>query len=244
MVSGHSGHIHIWTMLLDAVPELLWQHLAAILDLAERERAARFVFERHQRQFTAAHALKRIMLSAVAGGAVAPADWRFEAGAQGKPKISGSAAPYFNLSHCEGAVACAVSHDTEIGIDIECLDRPAPVELAESHFAASECAWLRQQHEALRPIGFFRIWTLKEAYIKSTGLGLSQQLGDFAFEFEPLRVSFANAALGDAGTWRFEQQFINSQRHLLAAAWQEAATPIRVDVETVHPETLLQLTRE
>lgn len=236
---GSFDGINIWTMSPDAVPEPLWRQFAAILDPAERERATRFVFERHRRQFTAAHALKRVMLTAAAGGAVTPAAWRFETGAYGKPKISGAEAPHFNLSHCEGAVACAVSHDTEVGVDVECLDRRAPIELAGSHFATSECAWLEQQPEALRPIGFFRLWTLKEAYIKATGLGLSQRLDDFAFQFEPLRVTFADPALGDAAAWRFEQKLIGSQRHTLATAWRAGSTPMRVKVKTVDPEALL-----
>lgn len=161
---GSFDGINIWTMSPDAVPEPLWRQFSAILDLAERERAARFVFERHRRQFTAAHALKRVMLTAAAGGAVAPAAWRFETGAYGKPKLSGAAAQHFNLSHCDGAVACAVSHDTEVGVDVERLDRRAPIELAGSHFATSECAWLGQQPEALRPIGFFRLWTLRSLH--------------------------------------------------------------------------------
>jgi 4'-phosphopantetheinyl transferase len=238
-VPGSFDGIHIWTMSPDAVPEPSWRQFSAILDPAERERAARFVFERHRRQFTAAHALKRVMLTAAAGGGVAPAAWRFETGAHGKPKICGAAAQHFNLSHCEGAVACAFSHETEVGVDVECLDRRAPIELAESHFAASECAWLGQQPEGLRSIGFFRLWTLKEAYIKATGRGLSQRLDDFAFQFEPLRVTFADPALGDAAVWRFEQRLIGSRRHVLATAWRAGSTPIRVEVKTVDPATLM-----
>ena len=56
----------------------------------------------------------------------------------------------------------------------------------------------RACNPAQPPIGFFRPCTLKEAYIKATGLGLAQRPDDFAFAFEPLRVTFADAALGEA----------------------------------------------
>jgi 4'-phosphopantetheinyl transferase len=238
-VSGTFDGVKIWTMALDTIPEPLWLRLFAILDPAERERSQRFVFERHRRQYMAAHALTRVVLTAAGGGAMAPADWRFETGIHGKPRIAGAKGPYFNLSHCEGAVACAVSHETEVGVDVEFLNRQAPTEIAETHFADGERVWLLQQAEELRSIGFFRLWTLKEAFIKATGQGLSQRLGDFAFAFEPLRVTFADPALGDAATWRFEQQLIGSQRHIAAAAWQEGALRLRAEWETVGPNTLL-----
>jgi len=231
--------IKIWTMTLDTIPEALWLQLFAILDPAERERSQRFVFERHRRQYMAAHALTRVVLTATADGAMAPADWRFETGIHGKPRIAGAKGPYFNLSHCEGAVACAVSHETEVGVDVEFLDSQAPIKIAETHFANGERVWLWQQAEERRSIGFFRPWTLKEAFIKATGQGLSQRPEDFAFAFEPLQVKFADPALGDAATWRFEQQLIGSQRHIVAAAWQEGALRLRAEWESVHSDTLL-----
>jgi 4'-phosphopantetheinyl transferase len=152
--------ITVWTATLDAIPEACWPRLAAVLDAAEGERAARFVFERDQRQFTAAHALKRLMLSAMSAGAPRPAEWTFESGAQGKPKVFGASGPHFNISHCNGLVACAVSDAVDIGVDVECLERTAPLELAGRYFAEAECAMLAQMPETQRPLSFLRLWTL------------------------------------------------------------------------------------
>jgi 4'-phosphopantetheinyl transferase len=232
--------IRIWTLALDGIPEPLWPWLAAILPAVESERAARFVFERHRRQYVAAHALTRLMLTAATGGVAAPAAWTFEIGAHGKPQVSGEAGLQFNLSHCEGAVVCAVSDSVEIGVDIECVDRRVPLELAGTHFAACEAAWLRSLPAAQRPIGFLRLWTLKEAYIKATGLGLAQRLDDFAFAFEPLRLTFFNPALGDVGEWHFEQRVIGPGSHIMAAVWRDMAVA-PVEVEVVQPETLRAL---
>lgn len=229
--------ITVWTAALDAIPEACWPQLATLLDVEECKRAARFVFELHRRQFVAAHALKRLMLSAHAEGALGPADWTFETGAQGKPKISGASGPQFNLSHCDGLAACAVSHAVDIGVDVECLERPAPLELASCYFTAAECALLSEMPEARRPLGFFRLWTLKEAYIKATGLGLAQTLGDFAIALEPLRVSFANPGLGDDEEWQFWQTTIGPERYVLGLAWRGA--PLPVEITPVALEALL-----
>src|SRR5689334_10737211 len=91
------NRITVWTVAPDAIPEACWPRLATLLDAGERERAARFAFGHHRRQFLAAHALKRLMLSAAVPGSHGPAKWVFETGAQGKPKVSGPAGPHFNI---------------------------------------------------------------------------------------------------------------------------------------------------
>jgi 4'-phosphopantetheinyl transferase len=233
--------ISIRAMILDQVPETIWGRLSSMLDSVERAQAGRFSFERDRRSYIAAHALKRAMLTAAVSGAVRPEAWQFETGKHGKPRIAGSVSHHFNLSHCEGAVVCAVSKCAEIGVDVERVDRPAPLELAETHFAASERAWLRQQPVDRRHIAFFKLWTLKEAYIKATGCGLAQRLDAFAFDFEPLRIRFEDLALGDASTWRFEQTLIGSKRHMLAMAWRSGgAAPLRAMLDVVQPAGLPQ----
>jgi 4'-phosphopantetheinyl transferase len=86
-------------------------------------------------------------------------------------------------------------------------------------------------------MGFVRLWTLKEAYIKASGLGLAQPLETFAFRFDPLRVTFADPALGDPTTWHFDQRKVGTH-HLLALAWRSEAVP--VNVVAVRPELLLR----
>lgn len=211
--------ILVWTVALSAVPEPLWPRLARLLDDGERAKAARFAFERHRRQHIAAHALKRLMLSAVAPRP--PQSWMFETAARGKPRVAPTTGPRFNLSHCDGRVACAVSEDVELGVDVEPLSRHAPLELAPRYFAPDEAGWLGSLPPPDRPLGFFRLWTLKEAYIKATGLGMAQELHDFSFGFDPLRVRFDRPSLGHAEAWRFEQRLISGS-HVLALAWAGA----------------------
>ena len=210
--------ILVWTVALSAVPEPLWPRLARLLDDEERAKAARFAFERHRRQHIAAHALKRLMLSAVAPRP--PQCWMFETAARGKPRVAPTTGPRFNLSHCDGRVACAVSENVELGVDVEPLSRHAPLELAPRYFAPDEAGWLGSLPPPDRPLGFFRLWTLKEAYIKATGLGMAQELHDFSFGFDPLRVRFS-PSLGHAEAWRFEQRLIAGS-HVLALAWAGA----------------------
>lgn len=230
--------ISVWTVTCDSIPETLWPRLIGFLDSAERERADRFRFDRHCRQYQAAHAVKRLMLTAATEGAVAPEAWAFAGGAHGKPRVARGEGPHFNLSHCDGLVACAVSWPTEIGIDVENIDRQPALDLTKAYFAPTELAWLQSLDTAAQRQGFFQLWTLKEAFIKATGRGLAQPLDAFSFRFDPLRVAFLDSALGDPAAWRFEQCAVGAQ-HQLALAWRADAGEMAVEMTAVRLETIL-----
>jgi 4'-phosphopantetheinyl transferase len=78
----------------------------------------------------------------------------------------------FNLSHSADMVLCAVG-DVPIGCDIEKVV-DAPFEVAEHYFKAKECQYIADgcsDNEKCRR--FFRLWTMKESYLKMTGEGMS-----------------------------------------------------------------------
>lgn len=86
----------------------------------------------------------------------------------------------FNLSHTRGLVGCALTLDSAVGFDVEHSGgRGASLELAQRFFAPPEIAALEGlEAEALRS-RFYETWTLKEAYLKARGLGLSLPLDGF-----------------------------------------------------------------
>ncbi|MGB9370046.1 MAG: 4'-phosphopantetheinyl transferase superfamily protein [Xanthobacteraceae bacterium] len=231
-----SPHILVWTVALQQVPEPAWSRLGTLLDHGERVRAGRFAFERHRREYSAAHALKRLMLTAVGG--MAPHSWCFETDAWGKPRVSPEVGPHFNLSHCAGLVACAVSNELELGIDVEPLDREAPLEIAKVHFTPTEQAWIAALPSPERGVAFWKVWTLKEAFIKATGRGLRQPLHDFSVAFDPLRVIFHDQTLGDSRAWHFEQRQVGSA-HMLALAWRDPGRQASVALQEMQLGPLL-----
>lgn len=228
--------ILVWTVSLEEAPEPLWSQLGAMLDRVERDRALGFVFERHRRLHVAAHALKRVMLSVVSGAA--PCSWAFETTSSGKPRVSALSGPHFNLSHSEGLVTCAVSNELELGIDVEPVGRNAPFEIAEIHFAPAEQRWIAALPRSEQALGFWRVWILKEAFIKATGRGLGQLLQDVSFSLDPLRVAFHDRALGDSRAWHFEQRVVGGG-HMLALAWRHAGRDVSVDIREMKLEGLL-----
>ena len=90
-------------------------------------------------------------------------------GKNGKPECEGV---YFNLSHSIDMVLCAVS-DTPVGCDIEKVT-DAPMEVAEHYFSEMECRYISTApNSADADRRFFRLWTIKESYMKMTGEGMS-----------------------------------------------------------------------
>jgi 4'-phosphopantetheinyl transferase len=218
----------LWWLALEDVPADGLSRWTALLDAEEQARAARFVHERDRRSFVAAHALLRIVLQRLAGRP-APT-WRFEAGPRGKPALHpdhGLGRLTFNISHTQGAVACAMTLDHAIGVDIEAVDRRVEMlGIARSHFAPAEFALLAAPDADRRDL-FFRLWTLKEAYIKAHGDGLALPLQQFAFSLAPLSVAFEPGLRDDPARWQFAT-LSPTPAHRLSLAVRHGGTPVAV----------------
>jgi 4'-phosphopantetheinyl transferase len=214
-VEGHAradpACVRVWTMAIAGVDEAALACWTAQLDASERARAARYVFARSRIAFVAAHALARAALAGAAGAP--PAAFGFTAGAYGKPqpRLGGRAVSLaFNLSHTDAMVGVAVARqaDLPLGFDLEPLWQRAPLEVARRCFTAVEMAWLGSLPAADRVEGFYRLWTLKEAFIKATGRGLSQDLLGFWFQVFPPVIDFAPKLDERPQDWTFEQRIV------------------------------------
>lgn len=105
------------------------------------------------------------------GIAPKPEDWQKEE--HGKPYLANIENIHFNISHSGRMAMCAI--DTKpVGVDIEKI-KPYSDNVARRIMSAEE--WrafaVAQNKEEM----FYKIWTLKEAYLKYTGDGISA-LGD------------------------------------------------------------------
>ena len=143
----------------------------------------------------------RHTLSKAVGNEIAPAEWRYRDGPNGKPMLAaGFPAIEFNISHSDGCVAVAVSKDGPVGIDLECVASDLRSEIVEDVLTAAERDGLLQLSAEEKWRRFMRIWTAKEACAKALGLGLGLDFRRMEVAFDPLRVRM----LGDLGPARFE----------------------------------------
>lgn len=100
----------------------------------------------------------------------------------GKPYLVNNKDIYFNLSHSGDWVLCGVGNEN-LGIDVEQID-DIELSVAEEFFTKEESDYLFTLNENDRLIAFYKIWTLKESYIKNVGEGLSIPLNSFMFKNE------------------------------------------------------------
>ena len=141
---------------------------------ARREKTDRFRFEKDRRLSLGAELLLRRALRAEGLGEVPMA---FTYGAQGKPYFKDGGV-YFNLSHSGEYVLCALA-PYEVGCDVEQIT-PIDLKIARRFFFRSEYDDIAAQTtEEARSELFFRYWTLKESFMKVTGLGIKLPLDAF-----------------------------------------------------------------
>jgi len=140
---------------------------------------------------------------------VAPEDWRFRTGEHGKPEIAqpAQARLRFNLSHSDRLVACAVTLDHDIGVDVENTARACePLELGERVFTDEENRALRALTGRARQRRFFELWTLKEAWLKARGSGFALDPRCVSFEIGEsarIRARFHGPVRDDPAQWSF-----------------------------------------
>ena len=184
-------------IVIHATPEVLWQKardacedaltqgyaFVAVLHEAEafadehlltdedRQRAARFRQAGDRDNFV----LGRTMVHHLVAPRGASMPCAFSIGPHGKPFLPG--APAYNLSHSGRWVACVVSRHEPVGVDVETFARlqnyrdliPTITHPIERHYIE------RAPSDSGLAL-FKRCWTRKEAILKATGKGLSDDL--------------------------------------------------------------------
>jgi 4'-phosphopantetheinyl transferase len=168
-------------------------------------------------------------------------DFQFQYNPYGKPALkSPCRLPLeFNLSNTRGLVVCAVTLGHAVGVDVESRDRQTDfLNLARHYFAPSEAAELERLPVARQPRRFMDLWTLKEAFIKARGMGLSLPLRSFAFSLVPGRspeIAFLDKQGGDPADWQFAQLDPGNDRQIALAIEVKAAERMSLRVRQTVP---------
>lgn len=219
--------MHIWTLDLgdettlgsQPLSQQLLHRCQLLLSSEEQAKAERFMFDPDRYRYILAHGLCRLMLSRF--GQHAPHEWVFDKETKGRPFLNASRHSEsldFNLSHTRGMVGCALTNNGRLGFDLESKSRQANLQaLAERQFAPIEQKQFRAAPRNEQGPCFFQFWTLKEAYIKYTGKGLSEDLTSFGFDIttsqpgcylngkrlENLRFGLFDVGEGYQGAWAY-----------------------------------------
>jgi 4'-phosphopantetheinyl transferase len=164
-------------------------------DLPDEERSYALTIRHDIRRmhFIVGRALCRERLEARCG--MLASSFRFELGLHGRPELVECALSdvrrlNFNLTSTTGLIACVVGEGCELGIDAEHRDRKLDaLSIARHFFADCEVEDLQRLEGEQRRERFFTYWTLKEAYLKARGTGLSIPPHDVVFRLDETKAT-------------------------------------------------------
>ena len=142
-----------------------------------------------------------------------PENAEISQGAHGKPFLT-SYPVYFNLSHADGIAAC-ITADTECGIDCEKV-RSFPPRVMKRVFSENELRLAEKTPAHERDLMFFRLWTLKEAFVKAIGRGISYPMKTVEFSFAEDRI------ITGAKGFTFKQYIIHGEYVVSIAVEQKS----------------------
>jgi len=123
----------------------------------------------------------------------------------GKPFIANKKNIHFNLAHSGGIVCCIVDN-FPVGIDVELIS-PIDLDIAFNFFSSKECFNLSNLPANEQIKYFYKLWVLKESYIKAEGKGLSISLNSFSFGINNNQISLKNR---NSSKWDFALYYINT----------------------------------
>ena len=229
--------IHVWY----CDPRLIRQTsklkaYESVLSDEEVARYQRFHFDKDRHSYLVSHALLRYALSLYAD--IPASKWKFVKSEHGKPALvlpAAMPAISFNLTHSEGLAACVVAIDMACGIDAENRNRKNSLAAVANRMFADEEIELLNKRD-MQP-HFFYYWTLREAYVKALGTGLSSSSKEFYFDIGQdgmsavLRRSDSGQVVDDS--WQF-RLYEPTSENVVCVAYKSSA-PLKVKLRELIP---------
>lgn len=236
------GDVHVWCGSLASPPEAEANEMCAgeikILSPAEIAQAARFSRPLLRHRYLQIRIWVRQRLAdyiSMPAGELA-----FARADSGKPYLLNTPIN-FNLSHCADRLVLAIANHWMPGIDLEQVsERHQCRSIAERYFHPIEVAGLQALPPEEQMQGFYRYWTLKEAFFKALGTGLSTGMDKviFTFQNETVCYHFSDNLKEDPQDWQF-RQWRWGDSYLALAVKGDAGAPLNVtfltDTDTDQP---------
>ncbi len=197
---------------------------STILSEAEQVRACSFRKVEDQVNYLQRRAFRRYCGARAIGISRSLSQIQFAETDKGRPHLRELPDTWFSFSASTNGFLAAWSSSHAVGVDIEDPRQEVEsVEIANYHFAKAEAAFVSEAAPHARRKIFHRLWTLKEAALKSIGEGMPYGLDAFRFELAPaVRVAHAPADYG--GSDEFRVHMIENEDACAAIALRRRAT--------------------
>lgn len=216
--------VHIYRLDIRKLTAAHQAEAERIMNTAERGRAQKFM--RGRESYIASRWLLRTLLARYTN--LTPTAVEFLRTDKGKPYLPHSDI-HFNLSHSGDWVLMAVGKTELIGIDIETLRGARDLcGIAERYYHPQEYSQLQSLQGGEQADYFYRLWTLKEAFFKALGTGISAGLDSICFtRIDPhINAQIAPELNSNNAMWQFHQWAPGDQ--IYAALAIKSAHPLNV----------------
>ncbi len=170
MVSNLAFKIELWWTELN-LPSDTIETLSGYLDKSEKEAISKLKFEWLRNRAVISKGLLRALIAGYLGKH--PSELKFSFNDFGKPFLADTQEDLqFNLSHSDDVIVFAFTSGYSIGVDIERIKNIEDMAgVADICFTKYENNWMHKTVSL--PETFYKIWTIKEAFIKAIGKGFS-----------------------------------------------------------------------
>jgi len=203
------GDIHLWACRQDPDSDL-YRLFEQSISVSERKNASFFSFEKVKQGYITSQGFLKILLAFYLGiesSEVITARQR-----KGKPFLLNDPTLHFNLSNSGEYVVIAISRHGEVGIDLEKIRPLNDLEdLVEKNFSPKEKEYITKIH-AEKLIRFFKLWTLKESFLKAIGEGMRLTPDNLEFSINNGRFSLHSLrGFFEFEDWRFHNLNISNE---------------------------------
>lgn len=208
--------LHIWEVNDHAITDQgLLEQCLTVLSEEEGNRYHAIKSPDAQKQFLLTRAVVRFALSKYEP-TITPEEWSFDIQEKGKPVLSQQhdSSIEFNVAHTPGKIIAAFYRNYCVGVDIESRTRNTDfLKLAKRFFSETEFNQVAELDGQPQKDRFLEIWTLKEAFLKCEGCGITVPLDSFSFNFvedQAINLSIASDYIGqwDVSLFDIDDRYI------------------------------------
>ncbi|KAJ2951871.1 hypothetical protein O0L34_g4114 [Tuta absoluta] len=207
---------------------------SSFIQTEEKERISRFVFKEDAKSSLIGRLMMRKFVHI--SSSMPYEEIRFGRDDKGKPILlgAGDSIVNFNVSH-QGDYVVLAGSTKSVGIDVMKVEPPPNKNIPEyfrimnRQFSTSEWRTIRSYHTEMEQIAcFYRLWCLKESYVKNIGIGITIPLVEISFAIKTLKLEmgkmvndttlYIKDVLQD--DWLFEETLLD-EKHTVAVSLQD-----------------------
>ncbi len=164
-------HVDLWRISISQVKEKI-KSLLQYLTPEEMLKFSKLKKEGDRLRYLVGKSYLKILLSRYLK--CNPMDISFKEGLNKKPMLNESHKINFNLSHSKNWVVFGLCEE-ELGVDIEFIDSNFDfIPIINNWFSTPETHYIENAYSPRHE--FFKLWTRKEALLKATSVGMTQNL--------------------------------------------------------------------